>query len=134
MSLTVTQPVINNSTGATGGTLTLQTGEIVTTALTSAASPALPGSATPDGTFGTIDFSSNVYCSVRSDAGAGDFFIVKNISAVSGTVALYNGSAGIASINGVSIASGSYIGFGLSSGKKIVVYTKTAGVISVSYL
>ncbi len=137
MSLTVTQPVINNSTGRSGGTLNLVPTDIIDLSVTSSvvltpALPAAPG-ATTNGTFVLLTFAASTHgYAVEAAPAVGDFFIVKNVSAITGTVRLYTTAA--SAINGVNISAGGYIDFSLSSGKKIIVYVGTASNISVTYL
>lgn len=137
MSLTVTQPVINNSTGRSGGTLNLVPTDITDFSVTSSVVlttlvPAAPGN-TPNGRFVLLTFAASTHgYAVQAAPTVGDFFIVKNVGAITGTVRLYTTAA--SAINGVNISAGGYIDFGLSSGKKIIVYVGTALNISVTYI
>ena len=135
MSLTVTQPVINNSTGRSGGTLNLIPTNITDFSVTSSlvlASVVSTG-ATPNGRFVLLTFASSTHgYAVEATPNLGDFFIVKNVGAITGTVRLFTTNA--SAINGVNISAGSYIDFGLSSGKKIIVYVGSPSNISVTYL
>jgi hypothetical protein len=135
MPLTVTQPVINNSTGRAGGTLNLVPTDITDFSVTSSlvlASVVSTG-ATPNGRFVLLTFAASTHgYAVEAQPTVGDFFIVKNVGAITGTVRLFTNVA--SAINGVNIGAGSYMDFGLSSGKKIIVYVGTALNISVTYL
>jgi hypothetical protein len=134
---TVVQPVINNSSGEMAGTVNLDS-EYVDVTCSSSALPSAPGSQNASGNFVKITFTnSGEYCSVRSDAAVGHHFIIKNVSAITGYVALYHGTGATASssINGIATsANNDYMLFNLSSGKKLSIYVKTAQKISVTYL
>jgi hypothetical protein len=135
MTLTVTQPVINNSTGSAGGTLNLVPTDIIDFSVTSSlvlASVVSTG-ATPNGRFVLLTFAASTHgYAVEAAPAVGDFFIVKNVGAITGTIRLFTTAA--SAINGVNVSAGSYMDFGLSSGKKIIVYVGTASNISVTYL
>lgn len=130
----VTQPVINNTTTNTGGTLTLGTDQITSGTCTARAVGDLTIDTVPKGEFTTITFSSGLeYCNVDTTGSVGDMFVVKNIGALSGKVRIFAALAG--SINSVPAGVGDYLEFSLSSGKKLVYYIhSTAGRISVTYV
>lgn len=133
----VSQPVINNTTGVSDGSLTL-TSEIVDVTGNVTLTPSEPATANTNGSFISVTFtSSSYYLLSRCDATAGDFFLIKNTGAISGTVRLYHGTGGTSgsSINGIpTSADGDFIDFALSTGKKLAVYCKTTKKISVSYI
>jgi hypothetical protein len=135
MPLTVTQPVINNSTGAAGGTLNLVPTDITDFPVTSSVllAAVVSTGATPNGRYVLLTFSASTHgYAIEAQPTVGDFFIVKNVGAITGTVRLF--STAISAINGVNISGGSYMDFGLSSGKKLIVYVGTIGNISVTYM
>jgi len=135
----ITQPIINNISGTTAGTLSLTseiadmpvTGVALTTAITSATT-------IPNASFVKITFGSSPlnYYNLKTNSTtqlSGDFFIIKNVGALQGIVRLFNQPAtGI--INGITATTGSYMDFALLSGKKLVVYVLTTGTVSVTYL
>lgn len=133
----VSQPIINNTTGVAEGSLTLDS-EIDNVTGSSTLSPSAPGSANTNGSFISVTYATtSYYLAVRSDAVAGDFFLVKNTGAVTGYVRIYHGTGATvgSSINGVPTSSNNdYMDFVLSSGKKLVIYCKTVKKISVSYV
>lgn len=133
----VSQPVINNTTGVSDGSLTL-TSEFTDIIGSATLTPSAPGSANTNGSFISISFaSSTYYLPVSCDAVAGDFFLIKNTSAVSGTVRLYHGTGATvgSSINGIpTSANDDFMNFILSTGKKLAVYCKTVKKLSVSYV
>jgi hypothetical protein len=135
----VTQPVINNTTGVIGGTLTLTpdpTELTNVTATTTTATPVNPATSPGNnGSFYQIIFANSTHgYAVDSTAAVGNMILVKNVGAVSGFIRIYNSNGSAVALNQVSVANGSYIDFALSSGKKLIVYTNTATKISVSYL
>jgi hypothetical protein len=133
----VSQPVINNTTGVSDGSLTL-TSEITDVSGSVTLTPSEPASANANGSFISVSFTtSSYYLATRCDAVAGDFFLIKNTGAISGTVRLYHGTGGTSgsSINGIPTSTnGDYIDFALSTGKKLAVYCKTVKKLSVSYV
>jgi hypothetical protein len=133
MSLNVTQPVINNTTGITGGTLTLtpDTSEMANSTVT--VNAATVAATIVAGNFYQVTFNDPTYILTMTLSGnVADLFIVKNVGAISGSVQIIGGSASIV-LNQIPIGTGN-ITFGLSSGKKLVIYTKTANKISVTYV
>ena len=133
----VSQPIINNTTGVSDGSLTL-TSEITDVVGSVSLTPSAPGSANTNGSFISVSFTTSLYyLPVSCYAIAGDFFLIKNTSAVTGTVRLYHGTGATSgsSINGIPTSvNDDFMDFSLSSGKKLVVYCKTVKKLSVSYV
>lgn len=133
----VSQPIINNATGVSDGSLSL-TSEFTDVSGSVTLTPSLPGSANTNGSFISVSFTtSSHYLAARCDAVVGDFFLIKNTGAISGTVRLYHGTGATSgsSINGIpTSANGDYIDFSLSAGKKMVIYCKTVKKLSISYV
>jgi hypothetical protein len=133
---TVLQPVINNSSGEMPGTINLQS-DYTDVICSSVIAPVVP-STTANGSFVRVTFNSTgEYCNVRLDGTFGNHFIVKNVSAITGKIAIYHetGATVGSTINNIGTsANDDYMEFNLSSGKKLSVYVLITNKISVTYL